>query len=256
MLTAITREISPAIAACQLTFHSRQPIDFAGAKRQHGEYQQLLARLGARVISLPAEPELPDAIFVEDTALVLDEVAVLLPMGAASRRAEKPSIEKALMPFRPIAKIELPAKIEGGDIMRIDRRLFAGLSSRTNQEGIRQLAALVSRFGYEVIAVPVEGCLHLKSACTFLGGDTIVGNRSRIDAEMFRKFEWIDVPGAEPAAGNTLTIRGKVILPASFPLTRGLLEQRGFTVEGLDISELQKAESGLTCSSLVFEDRV
>ncbi len=255
MLTAITRAISPAIAACELTYHSRQPIDFARAEEQHGEYQKLIARLGARVISLPPEPQLPDAIFVEDTALVLDEVAVLLPMGAASRRAERPSIERALMPFRPIERIDLPATIEGGDVMRIGRALFAGRSSRTNQDGIRKLAALVSRHGYEVKAVPVKGCLHLKSACTYLGRNTILGNRSWIGAEMFADFEWLEVPAGEPAAGNTLTIGKKVILPASFPRTRELLEQHGFPVVTLDISELQKAESGLTCSSLVFEDR-
>jgi dimethylargininase len=255
MLTAITRSVSPAIAACELTFRPRQPIDFAKAEEQHRQYQQLLARLGARVISLPAEPDLPDSVFVEDPALVLDEVAVLLPMGAASRRAERPSIERALTPFRPIKKIDLPATMEGGDVLRIGRTLFVGLSSRTNQQGVRHLATLVSRYGYEVKAVPVTGCLHLKSACTYLGRNTILGNRSRIGAEMFREFAWLEVPAAEPRAGNTLTIGEKVILPASFPHTRELVERHGFPVVTLDISELQKAEAGLTCSSLIFEQQ-
>jgi dimethylargininase len=144
--------------------------------------------------------------------------------------------------------------VEGGDILRIGRKLFAVLSRRTNEEGIGQLSAIAARHGYEVTPAPVSGCLHLKSACTYLGKNTVLGNRTWMDVSPFDSYEWIDVPAEEPAAANMLAIDEKIILPESYPHTRRLLEGRGFAVVSLDISELQKAEAGLTCSCLLFED--
>lgn len=253
MLTAITRKVSPRLAVCELEFLARQPIDIARAQEQHRAYEALLEKLGARVTSLPAEPDLPDSMFVEDAALVLDEVAVLMSPGTPARRGEVARIEKALAKFRSLERIELPATIEGGDILRIDHRLFAGLSSRTNAEGVRQLAAVLAPYGYEVFPVRVTGCLHLKSAVTFIGRNTLLGNRAWFDTAPFAGYDWIDVDPQEPHAANALVIGGTVMFPASFPKTRARLESRGFRVEPLDISELQKAESGLTCSSLLFE---
>lgn len=253
MRTAITRRVSPAIARCELTFLHRQPIDLAKAQEQHRAYEALLEKLGMRVIALPAEPDLADSMFVEDTALVLDELAVLMSPGTAKRREEVASVEKALAPFRPIQRIELPATIEGGDILRIGERLFVGLSSRTNENGVRRLAALLAPYAYEVFPVRVAGCLHLKSAVTFVGRNTLLANRAWFDAAPFTGYGWIDVDPREPHAANALAVGGTVVFPASFPKTRARLEAGGFCVEALDISELQKAESGLTCSSLVFE---
>jgi len=253
MLTAITRKASPRLAACELEFLARRPIDIARAQEQHRAYEALLEKLGARVTSLPAEPDLPDSMFVEDAALVLDEVAVLMSPGTPARRGEVASIEKALAKFRSVERIELPATIEGGDILRIDHRLFAGLSSRTNAEGVRQLAAVLAPYGYEVFPVRVTGCLHLKSAVTFIGRNTLLANRGWFDTAPLAGYDWIDVDPQEPHAANALVIGGIVMFPASFPKTRARLESRGFRVEPLDISELQKAESGLTCSSLLFE---
>src|ERR1700732_2043923 len=158
MLTAITRAVSPAIVHCELTFVTRQPIDLAKAEAQHRAYQQLLEKCGARVISLSAEPALPDSMFVEDPAIVLPELAVILPLGTEARRAEAASIARALSKFRKLAYVELPGTVEGGDILRIGQRIFAGLSSRTNAEGIRQLAAILAPYGYAVLDVYVTGC--------------------------------------------------------------------------------------------------
>ena len=169
MLTAITRGVSPSIVHCELTFIARQPIDLAKARMQHRAYEQILERAGARVISLPAEPELPDSMFVEDPAVVLDEVAVILPLGTQSRRAEAASLAKALAKFRKFEYVNLPGLLEGGDVLRIRRKLFVGVSRRSNAEGIRQLEAIARSYGYEVQRVSVTGCLHLKSAVTFLG---------------------------------------------------------------------------------------
>ncbi|HKV24724.1 MAG TPA: arginine deiminase family protein [Candidatus Acidoferrum sp.] len=253
MLTAITRSVSPALATCELSFIPRQPIDLEIARSQHRAYELLLESFGARVISLPAEPDLPDSMFVEDPAIVLDELAVIFPLGAASRRPEAASLAEALTRFRTLAYVNLPGTLEGGDILRVGRRLFVGLSHRSNAEGIRQLAALLAPYNYEVIPVPVTGCLHLKSAVTALSPHALLANRAWFDAAPFSGFDWIDVHSSEPHAANALAIANTVIFPASFPRTRSLSESAGFHTTSLDISELQKAESGLTCSSLIFE---
>jgi dimethylargininase len=187
--------------------------------------------------------------------MVLDEVALIFPLGTESRRAEAASLAKVLSPFRELKHVRLPGTAEGGDILRVGRHLFAGLSKRTNEEGIRQLQSIVGDYGYTVSAVRVTGCLHLKSAVTFLGRDTLLANRKWFDASCMPGFEWIDVAPEEPHAANALAFGDTIILPASFPLTRKRIEARGFTVLPLDISELQKAESGLTCSSLLFDAR-
>ena len=253
MLTAITRAVSPAIVKCELTFVERQPIDLLKACEQHRAYEQLLERIGARVHSLPAEPDLPDSMFVEDPAIVLDELAVIFPLGTESRRPEAASLAKALIPFRKLAYITAPGIIEGGDVLRIGRTLYVGLTKRTNPEGIRQLAAIVGPHNYKVIAVPVSGCLHLKSAVTYLGRNYLLANIAWFDSTFFDRYEWVDVAPEEPHAANALALGDTVIFPASFPQTRARIESSGFHVTPLDISELQKAESGLTCSSLLFE---
>ena len=252
-LTAITREVSASINNCELSFHDREPIDLAKAIAQHKAYQGCLAGLGVRVVTLPAEPELPDAVFVEDPAVVVKEVAVISNMGAPSRRPEAGSLADALSRYRPIKFLVEPATLDGGDVLRVDRLVFAGLSKRTNREGIAQLSDILRPYDFEVQPVEVRGCLHLKSACSYVGKNTILINRSLIDAEPFRAFELIDVPREEPAAANALLVNDVVIIPSSFPETRALLEQRGFRVLTIDMSELQKAEAGVTCSSLIFE---
>jgi dimethylargininase len=254
-LTAITRDVSPNINNCELSFHERQPIDLAKATAQHEAYRDCLAGLGARIVSLPAEPGLPDAVFVEDTAVVLDEVAVISNMGAPSRRPEVASVAEALSRYRPLEFLKAPAALDGGDVMRIGRNLFVGLSQRTNRQGAEQLSELVRPHGYRVQSVEVKCCLHLKSACSYVGNDTILVNRPWIDVEPWVGFELLDVPDEEPNAANALLINDMVILPTFFPKTRALLEERGFRVRTVDVSELQKAEAGVTCCSLIFEER-
>lgn len=255
MLTAITRQVAPTLGACQLEFLERRPIDIAIATRQHLTYEQCLREAGARVITLPADPDFPDGVFVEDPAIVLDEIAILTRMGASSRRGEDESIGIALAPFRKCVRILEPGTIEGGDVMLVGRTFFVGLSRRTNAEGIRQLACIVEKLGYLVTTVEVSGCLHLKSACSPLGDSTILANRQWIRSEAFDGLRVIDVAPEEPLAGNVLRIGETVLNAASFPRTAEVLRRLGFPVRLVDISELQKAESALTCSSLIFETR-
>jgi dimethylargininase len=254
MLTAITRQVSSSINDCELSFHERQPIDVAKAIAQHTAYQDCLAELGVTVVSLPPEPDLPDAVFVEDPAVVVDEVAVISVMGAPSRRPEAKSLADALSRYRPIKFLTEPATLDGGDVMRAGRLVFVGSSQRTNREGIAQLTGILKPYDYQVQPVEVRGCLHLKSACSYIGNDTVLVNRSWIDAKQLGGFELIDVPDEEPAAANGLLVKDVVVIPASFPKTRALLEGRGFCVRSIDMSELQKAEAGVTCTSLVFEN--
>jgi dimethylargininase len=252
MLTAITRAVSSAIVDCELSFIPRKPINLEKARAQHHKYEETLEKLGARVISLPEEPALPDSMFVEDPALVLDELAVICTLGTETRRKEATSLATALEKFRMLKHIKLPGTLEGGDVLRVGKKVFVGLTQRSNPEGIRQLAVILAMFGYDLTAVPVTGCLHLKSAVTFLGGNTLLGNREWFEWKRMEGFDWVDVDPSEPHAGNVLAIGETVVFPASFPRTHEKIIAQGFRVESLDISELQKAESGLTCSSLIF----
>jgi dimethylargininase len=252
-LIAITREVSPGINDCELSFHARQPIDVVKAMAQHNTYQDCLADLGVRIVSLPAEPELPDAVFVEDPAVVTDEAAIISNMGAPSRRPEAKSLADVLSRYRPLRFVVAPATLDGGDVLRVGRSIFVGLSQRTNRAGIAQLGELLEPYDYQVRTVEVTGCLHLKSACSYLGHDTVLVNRFWIDVAPLSGFELLDVPEEESAAANALLLNEVIIMPASFPRTRMLLEQRGFRVRTIDISELQKAEAGVTCTSLIFK---
>ncbi|MBZ5724332.1 MAG: dimethylargininase [Acidobacteriia bacterium] len=253
MLTAITRAVSPSLNRCELGYLPRQEIDIAKAAEQHQRYEDCLRALGASVVSLAAEPELPDAVFVEDPAVVVDELAVMARMGAASRRREAESLAQALATFRPLDWLREPATLEGGDVLRIGATLFVGLSARTNREGIRQLTAALAPLGYTVVPVEVRGCLHLKTACCYAGGETILANRAWFDTAPFGNFRIVDVAPEEPRAANVLAIGNTVVIAACFPATARALERLGRDVRTLDVSELMKAEAGLTCSSLLFE---
>jgi dimethylargininase len=253
MLTAITRAVSPSLGDCELTWLPREPIDIAKAVAQHDAYERALAELGARVVSLPELPGHPDAVFVEDPALVLDEVAVITAMGVASRRGERDSLAAVLADFRPVIRMRDPARLEGGDVMRIGRNLYVGLSARTNAEGVAQLADILAPFGYNVQLVAMRDCLHLKSACSFIGDGTVLLNRAWLDISALREYRLIDVAPVEPSGANALRVGDTVLMPDAFPGTATRLRESGFRVKALDLSELLKAESGVTCSSLFFE---
>jgi dimethylargininase len=253
MLRALTRQVSPTFAVCELTFLDRQPIDVAKAMEQHRAYKTCLAELGANVISLAADPQFPDGVFVEDPAVVLDEVAVITRPGAESRRGETETIAQALAPFRELRHIQPPATLEGGDVVHIGKTLYVGLSQRTNREGIAQLTELLKPFDYRVVAVEVNGCLHLKSGACWAGGDMILANRQWINATAFRDYRIIDVAGDEPSAADVLPIGGKLLVPSNFVHTSEVLTAAGMKIRTIDVSELQKAEAGVTCMSLLFK---
>lgn len=250
---AIIRALSPNIGDCELTHLERSPIDVSRAVAEHEAYAQALEELGCELERLPAEPDLPDSVFVEDTAIVLPELAVITRPGAASRRAETASIAEVLGRYRTLRYITEPATMDGGDVLRVERDLYVGLTDRTNPEGVAQLRELLQPPGYNVQGIPVTGCLHLKSAASWLGDDTVLLNPNWVDKAYFADLTCIPVHPDEPHAANVLRIGDTLVCGAAHVRTRERLQRAGFTVRPVDISELAKAEAGVTCSSLVLE---
>lgn len=253
MLVAITRPVSPSIARCELTHLAREAINLDIAREQHRRYERCLADLGCEIRCLPLEPELPDSVFVEDTAIVLDELAVITRPGAESRRRETASVAKALEVYRELRHIEPPGTLDGGDVLRIGRMIYVGLSSRSSRSGIEQLRGYVEPYGYTVEAVEMKGCLHLKSAVTRVGWNTLLINLAWVDAGVFDGMELVNVAPAEPMGGNALLIGEVVVYPKAYVETRERLEDRSIAVNAVDVSELAKAEGGVTCCSLILK---
>jgi dimethylargininase len=245
--------LSSRINECELTFIERQQIDAVRAIQQHKHYQQLLQSLGVFVVELPSQNDCPDCCFIEDTALVLDELAVLTRPGSEARRREVDGVATALRERRrEVFQLDAPATLEGGDVLRIGRDLFVGLTERTNRDGIESLRGHVSPYGYSVHAVETPGALHLKSVCTAVDEHTVVAEPSRVDLRPFKNFRIIEVPPDEWMAANILLVNGTVCMHSGFPKTRSLLQSRGYKICTTDISEFLKAEAGLTCLSLIF----
>jgi dimethylargininase len=266
MLLAFTRSVSPEITRCELTHLARTPIDYARAVAEHDEYEDLLRRLGCRVERLPDAPELPDSVFVEDTAVVFDDLAVIARPGAASRQAEVDAMAAALEPYRRLEFIEPPGTLDGGDVLVTPGRVFVGLSGRTNEDAMRQLASHIAPLGFAVVGVPVTGCLHLKSAVTLLGlppkggshgagSSLLLINPAWVDPAPFTSCELIEIDPAEPAAANVLSVGGTVICAAEFPQARRRIEAKGFITASVPAGELAKAEGGLTCCSVLVTIR-
>ena len=253
MLKAITRPISPKMAECELTHFDRQPIDIALAEKQHTEYEDALKRLGCQIIKAPAAPDFPDCVFVEDCAIVLDELAIITNPGAISRKGEVAGLVEVLGPHRSLEFIMHPGVLDGGDVLVIGKQIWVGISSRTNQAAIDQLKGFVESFGYEVIAVDVKGCLHLKSAVTQIGKNAVLLNPDWIDASIYQSFKIIETHLEEPGAANALLVGDTVIFPADFPLTALRLAEMGVDLLLVDNSEVIKAEGGVTCCSVIFK---
>ncbi|MFD0738414.1 dimethylarginine dimethylaminohydrolase family protein [Lysobacter koreensis] len=254
MPIAITREVSPSLGACELSFVPRTPIDVTLAATQHRGYQRALASLGCKVLVLDAEADMPDAVFVEDVAVVLDEVAVMTRPGAESRRGEGASVAELLQRYRPLRAIQAPGTLDGGDVLRIGRTLYVGQSARSNAEGVAQLQALIAEFGYDVRTVPIHGCLHLKSSVTALRDDTVLLQPAWVDRAAFAGYRIIEVDPSEEHAANVVRVGDEVLMSACFPLTRQRIVDAGIAVTTVDVSELQKAEGAVTCCSLLLKD--
>lgn len=251
MPIAITRKISPRFNECEVTHIERTPIDLNVARVQHQEYVHALAALGCQVIELPEEPDLPDSVFVEDTAFILPEVAVITRPGADSRKPETESIIRALSSYRPLVHVTEPGTVDGGDVLVLGKNIYIGNSTRSNADAVRQIQQLLDHYGYTVTAVDMHDCLHLKTALTKVDDKTLLINPNWVDTSHFKGFDWIEVDSAEPFAANCLPVGDGIIFPTAFPKTSKKLEARGYKIQAVNVAELAKAEGAVTCCSLI-----
>jgi dimethylargininase len=250
-MIALTRKVPASIAHCELTHLAREPIHLARARAEHAAYERVLASCGFTVRRLPPLPDHPDSVFVEDTAVVLDEVAVLARPGAPARRGEVESVRDPLADYRPVCPIEAPGTLDGGDVLVLDREIVIGRSARTNAVGAARFEAIAAPLGYRVRTVPVTRCLHLKSAVTRAGERTLVLDPAWIDAALFPDWDVVTIDPGEPFSANVLWLGDVTVCAAGFPRTADRLRQRGLRVEMVPAHELARAEGGVTCCSLL-----
>jgi dimethylargininase len=252
MWLALTRDVSAAIINCELTHLDRAPIDVERARGQHRAYEAALAAAGCTIVRVDGATELADAVFIEDTAVVLDEVAVITRPGAVSRRAETAAVAEVVGRHRALEFIGPPATIDGGDVLAVGREVFIGVSSRTNEAAVDQMRTILQPLGYRVHPVAVSGCLHLKSAVTALADDRLLLNGAWVARSHFPAFDLVEVDPREPAAANIVRAGTDLVYPDAFPRTGERLERAGVRVRTVDVSELAKAEGAVTCCSLIF----
>ncbi len=252
-MKAITRAISSAMQDCELTHMERQALDLNRARQQHEAYNQALRELAVEVIELPEQAELADSVFVEDAALVFDEVAVITLPGAESRRQETRSIAEALAPHRQLLYITTPAILDGGDVLSIGKNVYVGLSSRSNSEAVAQLQEHLRPFGYTVHGLEMGQCLHLKTAVTALDDKSVLLNPDWVDAALFSGYDVVRTHPEEPFGANVVRVGSSLLYGAGYPNTLASIEALGHTVRVVDMSELAKAEGAVTCCSLLFK---
>lgn len=252
VLVALTRAVSPHLDRCELTHLEREPIDLRLAEAQHIAYEQCLRQLGCTIVQVPPAPDQPDSVFIEDTAVVVDELAVTTRPGAPSRRTETQAVAVALAAYRPVVAIEAPGTLDGGDVLRVNRTIYVGQSARTNAEGIAQLRRLLAPYGYTVNGVALTDCLHLKTAVTEVAEGTLLINPRWVDPAAFKPFDLIEVDPSEPFGANALRLNDTTVHAAAWHRTRQRLQAQGVNVTSIDASEIAKAEGGVTCCSVIL----
>lgn len=251
-LLAITHTPPSGLELGERSYVTRQPIDFQLALRQHAKYCALLRACGAKVVTLDVNGAHPDAVFVEDTAVVTDEIAVLASPGAPSRRPEVAGIEPELRKHREVRRIELPATLDGGDVIIVGRTILVGATARTNEAGARALEEFVAPFGYRVIRITPRNCLHLKSACCALPDGRLLVNPDWVDPSALPDFDSLMIAPQEPFAADFAVASGTIIMSETNPRTADMVSRLGFAVRTTPLSEFEKAEGGVTCLSIIF----
>ncbi|MBI4401931.1 MAG: hypothetical protein HY581_09895 [Nitrospirae bacterium] len=252
---AIVREISDTYPECSLQYQKREPINLELAKIQLRAYIEALEGLGLRVLILPADHRFPDACFVEDTAVLLEDTAVITWMGAQTRNGEQEAVAECLAQWMDVVRMMPPAQLEGGDVLKIGKYLFVGESSRTNREGIEFLNAVACPRGYHVTAVPVRRALHLKTVVTYVGGETVIAAASILPQlkQYMRGFSVIELLEECACAANVLSLRGTVLVPKGYPQVSQQIAELGLAIKELELSEFKKGGAGLTCLSLILD---
>ena len=254
-MMALTRRPASSLVNCEVGYVPREEIDLPSALQQHAAYCQALRQMGVEVEVLTPEEAFPDSVFIEDNAIILDELAVLTSMGTPSRQGEPALLRPVLARHRRLVTISPPATIEGGDVLRMGKKLYVGVSTRTNRAGVEALRAIAEPLGYGVTPVKTRACLHLKTACTPLDNEALLVNPAWLDSDALGSFRLVHVPPEEPFGANVLRLPGGLLIQASSPLTRDLIEARGYAATCVALGEFAKADAGPTCLSLLIAPR-
>jgi len=247
---AVVRPVPDSYDRCVRT--NVEKIDVALAKRQHAEYCKALQKLGLELIWIEGDNTLPDSCFVEDTAVILGEKAIICNMKIKSRVKEVTEVAKVLEKLKETYYIKPPATIDGGDVLKIEDKVFVGLSDRTNPHAIHQLRKILENSNLEIVPVKVRNVVHLKSACTYLGNNYVILSKGHFDTDILRDYKKIVVPRGEEYAADCLAINGTVLMARGHPKTKKLIEKEGFFVKELEMSEFRKGEGALTCLSIIW----
>jgi len=247
---AVVRPVPDSYDHCVRT--NAEKIDVTLAKSQHSEYCRALQKLGLELIWIRGDNTLPDSCFVEDTAVVFGEKAVICNMKTNSRVKEVVGVAKVLEKLKETYYIKPPATIDGGDVLKIEDKVFVGLSARTNIHAIRQLRKILENSNFEIVPVTVHNVLHLKSACTYLGNNCVIVSKGHFDTDILRDCKKIVVARGEGYVADCLAINGTVLMVKGFPKTKKLVEKEGFFVKELEMSEFRKGDGALTCLSIIW----
>ncbi len=246
---ALVRKPGPAFAHALSGHPQKHRIDTQRALDQHGHYVSALKQAGARVVILEPLDEFPDGPFVEDTAVIFEREALICCMKEPSRRGEVESVAEEVGNHRAIIRLEPPATLDGGDVLITEQTVYAGQSTRTYREAV---TALADSCGKPCIPVPVHRGLHLKSSVSFLGGNLLVIDPSRVETSPFKNFEWIEMDESERYAANCLVLGKFVLMPAGFLRVADKIRGHGYQVIELEMSEFEKADGGVSCLSLII----
>lgn len=253
---AIVREIADTYADCTLTYKLREAINLERARMQHRTYVRALQDLGLRVVTLPADLRYPDGCFVEDTVVLLGDLAMITRMGVPTRNGEQEAVGRCLARSKQLVFMTAPAQLEGGDVLKIGTHLLVGASGRTNRAGIDFLQTIACPRGYRISVLEVSGTLHLKTAVTYVGRETLIASRALAPQVRMTLPEWdlIELSDECAPAANVLNVHGTVLIPLGFPVAVREIARRGFPLKELEISEFHKGEAGLTCLSIIDEE--
>lgn len=246
---AIIRPPGSRYCDCISSHPRKHELNLEKAILQHKEYTRILSELGIDVIELPADNNNPDSCFVEDTAVIQGDKAFISRPKPESRQKETESIESILKSYLPVKKAIAPATIEGGDVIHLSDYLISGLTQRTNTEGVKQMS---NSLGINVVTITDSSIIHLKSHVTYLDSNTMLCIKKYADHPIIREFDILIVPENEGYAANSLTIGETVLLPKGYPKTKETVENAGYDVITLDMSEFAKCEGALTCLSILF----
>jgi dimethylargininase len=226
--------------------------DFEKALIQHSNYVDALKSCALKIISLDADDKFPDGCFVEDTAIITEKIAVITNPGVASRKGEQDSIAEVLKEFRELLYIKSPGTLEGGDVVKAENHYYIGLSERTNEEGARQLGAILSDFGFTSTVVPPGNILHLKTGMNYIGDNMMIAVKELAGYDIFKEFEIIELQPLENYAANCIRVGSKLIIAAGYPVIKSGLEKLKYEIIALEVSEFEKMDGGLSCLSLIF----